>query len=81
MKGGVKTPLTSKTFNHEKNNRSELPIKRNPSNSFLSKPTQERENRGNYDSLNNKTRYNSCTAINYQKRQRSTSHFTSALAE
>lgn len=80
MKTGGKTPLTSKTFNHDKNNRSELPIKRNPSNSFLSKP-QEREHRPNYESLNSKTRYNSCTAINFQKRQRSTSHFTSAVAE
>jgi hypothetical protein len=81
LKAAHKTPLTSKPFNNDKNTRSECPIKRNTSNALLSKPPQEKEARSNYESLNNKTRYNSCTAINFQKRQRSTSHFTSAVAQ
>jgi hypothetical protein len=81
LKTNVRTPLASKTYNQDKNNRSELPIKRNPSNSFLTKASQERENRVNYESLSNKTRYNSCTAINLQKRQRSSSHLASVHAE
>lgn len=74
----TKTPLGPKTFN-DKNCRSEVPIKRNTSNSFL-KPSQG-DSRPNYESLNTKARYSSCAAITAQKRQRSTSHFTSAVTE
>jgi hypothetical protein len=71
-----RTPLTLKMPNADRVNRSETGIKRNVSNAMLVKGIGEQQ-RSHYESLNGKNKNNSCTSINYQSRQRATSHTTS----
>lgn len=58
--------MTFKT--NDKMNRSEMAVKRNISNASLSKAGLENKSTSEY--LNNKNRYNSCTSIDYQRKER-----------
>ena len=72
-KSGQKNTLI-KPSNVDNNNRSATGFRRNTSNSTLARGSSEV--RGQH-SLNNKNRYNSCTSIDYQRKERSASHMTS----
>jgi hypothetical protein len=56
--------------------RCETGVKRNISNSALGRGTGEIK--GSSEHLNNKSRYNSCTSIDYQRKERSSSHLVTA---
>lgn len=63
--------MTLKMTSLDKMNRSDLANKRNVSNASLNKGTNDVKHQSDY--LNNKNRYNSCTSIDYQRRERATS--------
>jgi hypothetical protein len=67
--------MTLKMNSLDKMNRSELTAKRNVSNASLNKGTEAKSN-GEY--LNNKSRYNSCTSIDYQRKERAASQVPAA---
>lgn len=73
-KSTLRTPLTQKITNSDQPYRSLAGIKRNVSNVTLSKGG---EGRVSNHSLNAKNRYNSCTSMEPQKRERSVSHMNS----
>lgn len=72
-KNSSRTPLASKPTQER---RSELPIKRNTSNSLLKGPGEQ--TRTATADTSQKSRYNSCSAMDYQRRQRSSSQLSAA---